>query len=142
MLGIVVSMFTSLVLSRIILNSLVAVGVGNKKLYGIDRHRINIKVIDRKMVWFLISAVIIISGFVMMPVNQSKTGSPLNYDIEFSGGTSTIVNLNDGQGFSSPEQLQSAVKDLVVEATGDSTPQFQNVTGSDQFIIKTSRENK
>ncbi len=138
MLGIVVSMFTSLVLSRIILNSLVAVGVGNKKLYGIDRHRINIKVIDRKMVWFLISAVIIISGFVMMPVNQSKTGSPLNYDIEFSGGTSTIVNLNDGQGFSSPEQLQSAVKDLVVEATGDSTPQFQNVTGSDQFIIKTS----
>ncbi len=137
-LGILVSMFTALVLTRIILNSVVAVGMKDKRFYGVDRHKFKINVIDRRKIWFIISGVIIVIGLVMMPVNNSRTGSPLNYDIEFSGGTSTLVSLNAGQGFSGPEDLQDAVKDLVVEATGDKTPQFQNVAGKDEFIIKTS----
>ncbi len=138
MLGIIVSMFTSLVLTRIVLNSVVALGMKDKKFYGVDRHKISIKVIDRKMVWFLVSGAIIVIGLIMMPINNSKHGSPLNYDIEFSGGTSTVVNLKEGEGFNGPDDLQAAVKQLVVDATGDATPQFQNVTGTDQFIVKTT----
>jgi preprotein translocase SecF subunit len=74
----------------------------------------------------------------MMPVNKLARGSFLNYDIEFIGGTSTMVTLGDGQGYDTPEALQDAMKEVAVEATGDSTPQFQNVTGKDQFILKTS----
>ncbi len=138
MLGIVISMFTALVVTRVLLYTVVGLGIKNKKLYGVDKGHTPINVIERKKVWFAISAIIILIGIVMMPVHKVTNDSILNYDIEFIGGTSTLVSVGEGNGYNSPEALQDAVKDLVVEATGDDTPQFQNVTGKDQFIIKTS----
>lgn len=137
MLGIVVSMFTAMVVTRILLTNAVAV-VKDKKLYGIDRGHEPVKVIERKHVFFAVSVVIMVVGILMMPVHTFTGGSALNYDIEFIGGTSTLVSVGEGNGFDSPEALQSAVKDLVVETTGDKTPQFQNVRDKDQFIIKTT----
>ncbi len=136
MLGIVISMFTAMVVTRILLTNTVGL-IKDKKLYGIDRGHQPIKVIERKKVWFAISVVIIAIGIVMMPVHMSTNGTALNYDIEFVGGTSTLVSVGEGNGYDTPEALQEAVKDLVVEATGDATPQFQNVQERDQFIIKT-----
>lgn len=137
MIGIVISMITAMVVTRILLYNAVVL-VKNKKLYGIDRGHNPLLVIEKKHVWFAISAIIIAIGFVMMPVHQLTDGSPLNYDIEFIGGTSTLVSVGEGNGYDTPEELQTAVKELVIEATGDTTPQFQNVRGKDQFIIKTS----
>jgi len=137
MLGIVVSMFTAMVVTRILLTNAVEV-VKDKKLYGIDRGHEPVKVIEKKHVFFAVSVVIMVVGILMMPVHTLTGNSALNYDIEFVGGTSTLVSVGDGNGFNSPEALQSAVKDLVIEATGDKTPQFQNVRDKDQFIIKTT----
>lgn len=137
MLGIVISMFTALVITRTLLSNVVALGFKNKKLYGIDTGHKSLPVIEKKKLWFLISTVIIVIGIVMMPVHKLSNGSILNYDIEFVGGTATLVNLGDGNGYDSFEALSSDVKELVVEATGDATPQFQNVQDKDQFIIKT-----
>ena len=137
MIGIVISMITAMVITRILLISAVAL-VKNKTLYGIDKGHEPRQIVEKKHVWFAISAVIIAIGFVMMPVHKLTNDSMLNYDIEFIGGTSTLVSVGEGNGYDTPEALQSAVKELVVEATGDATPQFQNVRGKDQFIIKTS----
>ncbi len=137
MIGIVISMFTAMVVTRVLLINIVAL-VKNKSLYGIDRGHNPVKVIEKKHVWFAVSIVIILIGFIMMPVHKVTNDSMLNYDIEFVGGTSTLVSVGDGNGYDSPEALQEAVKELVIEATGDKTPQFQNVRGKDQFIIKTS----
>ncbi|PKM67145.1 MAG: protein translocase subunit SecDF [Firmicutes bacterium HGW-Firmicutes-2] len=137
MIGIAVSMFTSLVVTRLLLSSLVGLGLKDKKLYGVDLGHKSVQVIEKRKVFFAVSVVIILVGLVMMPVNQATRDSFLNFDIEFVGGTSTLVSLGSGQGYSTPEALQEAVKDLVIEATGQTTPQFQNVTDRDQFIIKT-----
>lgn len=137
MLGIVISMFTAMVVTRILLTNMVAL-VKDKRLYGIDRGHQPIEVVEKKRLWFAISIVIVLIGLVMMPVHKVTNDSFLNYDIEFVGGTSTLVSVGDGNGYDSPEALQDAVKDLVVDATGDVTPQFQNVRDKDQFIIKTS----
>jgi SecD/SecF fusion protein len=137
MIGIAVSMFTSLVVTRLLLSSLVGLGLKDKKLYGVDLGHKSVQVIEKRKVFFAVSVVIILIGLVMMPVNQATRDSFLNFDIEFVGGTSTLVSLGSGQGYSTPEALQEAVKDLVIEATGQTTPQFQNVTDRDQFIIKT-----
>ncbi len=137
MIGIAVSMFTSLVVTRLLLSSLVGMGLRDKKLYGVDLGHKSVQVVEKRKVFFAVSAVIILIGLVMMPVNQATRDSFLNFDIEFVGGTSTLVSLGSGEGYLTPEALQEAVKDLVVEATGQTTPQFQNVTGKDQFIIKT-----
>jgi SecD/SecF fusion protein len=137
MIGIAVSMFTSLIVTRLLLSSLVGLGLKDKKLYGVDLGHKSVQVIEKRKVFFAVSVVIILIGLVMMPVNQATRDSFLNFDIEFVGGTSTLVSLGSGQGYLTPEALQEAVKDLVVEATGQTTPQFQNVTDRDQFIIKT-----
>jgi preprotein translocase SecF subunit len=76
---------------------------------------------------------------VFLPINGGVKGDVLNYDIEFIGGTSTLVTTGD-LVFDSIESLQDRVKDLVVEATGDDTPQMNIVKGVDgqgQFTIKT-----
>ncbi len=65
-------------------------------------------------------------------------GSALNYDIEFIGGTSTLVTTGEVEMYDTYEALEADVKDLVVEATGDTTPQFSNVKGKGEFIIKTA----
>lgn len=138
MVGIVISMFTALVMTRVLLYSVVALGIKNKNLYGIDKGHNPIKVVEKKRTWFSISIIIVVIGFVMMPVHMGTNGSALNYDIEFVGGTSTLVSVGENKGYDTPEALQDDVKDLVVEATNDQTPQFQNVAGKDQFIIKTA----
>lgn len=138
MLGIVVSMFTALVITRVLLTNVVAFGIKSQKLYGVDKGHKPVKVAEKKKLWFAISVVMILIGLVMMPVHKIAGDDYLNYDIEFVGGTSTLVSVGEGNGYDSPEALQEAVKDLVVEATGDLTPQFQNVSGKDQFIIKTT----
>ena len=137
MIGIAVSMFTSLIVTRLLLSSLVGLGLKDKKLYGVDLGHKSVQVVEKRKVFFAVSLVIILVGLVIMPVNQSTRNSFLNFDIEFVGGTSTLVSLGSGEGYLTPEALQEAVRDLVVEATGQTTPQFQNVTGKDQFIIKT-----
>ena len=137
MIGIVISMFTALVVTRILLSGIVGMGIRSKSLYGIDRGHNPLAVVERKHIFFGISIVIVLIGLVMMPVRIGTQGTALNYDIEFAGGTSTMVSVGEGNGYDSPEALQEAVKDLVVEATGDLTPQFQNVADRDQFIIKT-----
>lgn len=136
MLGIVISMFTAMVVTRILLVNMVAL-VKNKKLYGVDRGHDPVKVIEKKHVFFAVSIIIMVIGLAMMPIHLVTGDTALNYDIEFIGGTSTQVSVGEGKGFDSPEALQDAVKDLVIEATGDATPQFQNVRDKDQFIIKT-----
>jgi len=137
MIGIVISMFTALIVTRILLSTLAGIGLKDKKLYGVDKGHRPIKVIEKKHVWMAVSVVIILIGLLMMPVHQATKDSYLNYDIEFVGGTSTLVSVGEGKGYATPEALQDAIKELVVKATDDETPQFQNVAGKDQFIIKT-----
>jgi SecD/SecF fusion protein len=136
-LGLIVSLFTALVVTRLLLTALAHLGIQNKALYGLAGERKPIKVFEKRWIWFIISMVVIMLGMIMLPVNNMTKGSPLNYDIEFVGGTSTLVTVNEGEGYDTYEALEADLLDMVVEATGDSTPQFQNVKGKDEFIIKT-----
>ena len=137
-LGIIISMFTALVVTRIIVSSLVGLGIKNKNLYGLSHSNRPIRVIERRKLWFGISLLVVVVGLVSLPINKTKVGEVLNFDVEFAGGTSTLVTLEEGQGYDSYEALEADIKSLVAEATGDATPQFKNVQGTDQFIITTS----
>ncbi len=138
-LGIIISMFTALVVTRIILMSFVELGATNKALYGRDYHVKVFDIVKRRKTWFAISLAIILLGLIMLPVHKGTDGAFLNYDIEFMGGTSTLVTTNEVV-YDTLEELQEGVRDLVVEATGDDTPQMNIVKGTDgtgQFVIKT-----
>lgn len=138
-LGIVISMFTALVISRILLVSVVRLGLNNKSIYGISRESKVMKIVEKRRRFFIGSLVVILLGLVFIPINNGAKGTILNYDIEFAGGTSTLVSTND-KIYDSVEDLQADVQDLVVEATGDETPQLYTVQGADgkgQFVVKT-----
>lgn len=134
MLGIVVSMFTALVVTKFSLNILYNLGFQDEKFYGKQKERKVINFVKNKIIFFGISIAAIVIGFVFLGINKGNTGNILNYSIEFAGGTSTSVTFNEDYTLA---EFNEKVTPVIVEVTSDSTPQIQKVEGSTAFIIKT-----
>ena len=94
-LGIVVSMFTALVVSRLVVNALYAVGIRDPKFYGSAKQRKFVDFVGKRKVFFIISIILILSGPVAMAVHHQTDGTALNYALDFSGGTATTVTFNE-----------------------------------------------
>jgi SecD/SecF fusion protein len=134
-LGIVLSMFTALVVSRLIVNALYAVGFRDEKWYGKTVERPSIDFVGRKKLFFTISLILAIGvPIVGMAVGKATTGSTLNFSLEFVGGTSTTVSFNEEM---SMERLESEVEPLVEKITGDADVTCVKVLGSNDVTIKT-----
>ncbi len=133
-IGILVSMFTALIITKWILNFCVVLGVENPKVYGIDRERKTINFLGKKNIFFILSAVVIIGGFVVMGINKATTGDALNYSLEFKGGTSTTVAFNEEMSL---EDIEANVVPIF-EGVVNGSVQTQKVAGSNEVIFKTS----
>lgn len=133
-LGIVISMFTALVVSRLIVNALYAVGIRDEKFYGRAKERKFVDFVGKRRVFFIISIVVVVCGPVAMLFHSQTEGKALNYSLEFSGGTSTNVTFNEEMDI---KQIDSEVTPLVEEVTGDKNVQPTKVVGTNQVIIKT-----
>ena len=133
-IGILVSMFTALIITKWILNFCVVLGVENPKVYGIGRERKTINFLGKKNIFFILSAVVIIGGFVVMGINKATTGDALNYSLEFKGGTSTTVAFNEEMSL---EDIEANVVPIF-EGVVNGSVQTQKVAGSNEVIFKTS----
>lgn len=133
-IGIVLSMFTALFVTRFALNTLLSLGIENPKFYGIKKEIAPKPFLKYRKIYFALSAVIVLAGFAFMGVNKSSTGNLLNYSMEFKGGTSTNVTFNEEM---SQERIETEVVPLIEKITGDADVQTQKVTGSNEVIIKT-----
>lgn len=133
-LGIVLSMFTAMVVTKLIINSFYAVGLQSAKLYGMARERKPIRFTSKKAVFFFISIAVVLAGFVFMGINKAQTGNILNYSLEFVGGTSTNVTFNEDMSL---EDIDALVVPLIEEITGDGNVQTQKIDGTNEVIFKT-----
>lgn len=133
-LGIVVSMFTALVITKMIMKAMYAVGLKKVSLYGVGKEGKAIAFLAKKKVFFAVSLVIIIAGFIVMGVNKSSAGSALNYSLEFVGGTSTNVTFNEDMTI---EQIDQEIVPSIEAITGDGNVQTQKVAGTNEVIFKT-----
>lgn len=137
-LGIVLSMFTALVVTRWLLNAFYALGVKSEKWYGVGREPKKIvDFLSKKAIFFGASLAVIVAGFVVMGINASKGNDILNYSLEFKGGTATTVNFNEAKSL---EELTTQVVPLIEELTG-SAVQVQTVQDSTEAIFKTNALN-
>lgn len=134
MIGIVLSMFTALVVTRWILYALYGLGLKNEKYYGRARERKAINFLGKKAVFFTVSLLVIASGFVMMGVHEMKGSGALNYGLDFVGGTSTTADF--GKNFTI-EQIESEIVPVVSKITGDNHIMANKVEGTTQITIKT-----
>ena len=134
MIGIVLSMFTALVVTRWILYALYGLGLKNEKYYGRAKERKAINFLGKKAVFFTVSILVIASGFVMMGVHEIKGTGALNYGLDFVGGTSTTADF--GKDYTI-EQIESEIVPVVSKITGDNHIMANKVEGTTQITIKT-----
>lgn len=133
-IGIVLSMFSALVISRMLSMAFYGVGIRSDKMYGLLKTRKERSFVQKRLVFFLVSLVLIISAPVGMAVYNGKTGQSLNYSLDFIGGTATTVDFHEDLSLA---DLDEQVQPIVSEITGDANIQFQQVTSSTQVVIKT-----
>lgn len=134
MIGIILSMFTAMVVTRVLLCAFHGLGLDSIKLYGITKEKKPIRFVSRKAVFFAISILIVAGGFITLAVNKISTGDSLNYSMEFKGGTATTVTFNEDMSI---EELDAEVVPLLEQITGDGYVQTQKVSGTTEVIIKT-----
>lgn len=134
MIGIILSLFTAMVVTRYILYSLYALGLKSEKLYGRAKERKSIDFIGKKAVFFTISGIIIAAGLISMGVHSATEGKALNYGLDFMGGTSTTADFGKDMTI---EDIENDIVPYVEKVTGDSDVQATKVEGTTQVTIKT-----
>ena len=133
-LGIVLSMFTALFVTKFTLNTLYNLGFQDQKFYGIRKEKKALNFLGKRNICFIISAVMILAGVAGMVMNKSSIGNAFNYSLDFQGGTSTSVTFNEDMSL---ERISSEVVPVVESITNSADTQTQKVAGTNEVIIKT-----
>ena len=133
-IGIVLSMFTALVVTRWLMKCFYALGVQDAKFYGAAKELKTVNFLGKKAICFAVSIVLIVVGFVAMGINGSKDGNILNYSLDFVGGTSTTVTFNEDYSIA---EIDQKIVPVVEKVTNDPNVQTQKIEGGNQVVIKT-----
>ena len=133
-LGIIISMFTAMVVTRQVLNALYALGLQDEKWYGTVKERAPINFLGKRKVFFTASLAVIVAGLIYMGINAGSGKGILAYSLEFQGGTATTVEFNEDMSIA---DIDEKVVPVVSAVTGDNDIQTQKVAGTNQVIIKT-----
>ncbi|MBS5932412.1 MAG: protein translocase subunit SecD [Clostridiales bacterium] len=134
-IGIVISMFTALVITKFTLTALYNLGFDKEKFYGIQK-KVKVFAFTKHIKkFFAISGVLIAIGVVALFVNKASIGNILNYGLDFKGGTSTQVTFPETVPANA--ELEEFVGDLIGEAEVGVSP----VVGENAVVIKTRELN-
>ena len=134
-IGIIASMFTALVITRLIVNAFYAVGLRSEKLYyRPKKEREPINFLAKKKIFFTISILLIAAGLVTIGINAGRGKGAFAYSLEFQGGTSTNVTFDKDYSI---DEIDKEIVPVVEKVTGDKNVQTQKVSGTNQVIIKT-----
>ena len=134
-IGVVLSVFTALAVSQSLLTALVNLGVTDAKYFGVAREPKKTNFVKAGKFCMLGSLIVIIACFCMMPVNNKSKGSPLNFSVEFAGGTSLTVGLDKEYSLSEAEK---DIVPVIAEAAGigEAGISVQTVSGTNEIVFK------
>lgn len=136
-IGIVLSMFTALFVTKNLLKAVYTLGLKNPKLYGAKKDSKVHDYVKFSRIAYIISFVAIAAGLIALPVFKSKTGSALNYNLEFTGGTAMTVDFEE---YYDLDAAESKILPVIADAAdvSDSRIQVQNVKGTNEIVFKTA----
>ena len=132
-IGIVLSMFTALVITRLLIKSMYALGMKDKKWYGEKKPAAEKNFLAKKNIFICASLAVILIGVGFM-VGHGIRNYALNYSLDFVGGTSTDVVFNENRTI---DELEDEVQPDVIAAIGSTDVSMTPVLGSNEVIIKT-----
>lgn len=133
-ISIIISLITSLFVTRYVVYSFYGIGVKDVKYYGKSKEFKTIGFTKRRPVFYVIAVACIAAGFIGMGVHSASGDGALNLSLEFVGGTSNTVYFNEEYTL---EQIDSEMVPLVMDITGDSDVYVQKVADSNGVIFKT-----
>lgn len=133
-IGIVLSMFTAMIITRFLMRAFYALGAKDEKFYGRFKDRGILKILQKRVIFIVIAVCVILSGFISMGVHSSRGENALYYSLEFVGGTSTQATFNEDYTL---EEIEDQIVPVVSTITGDNNIQTQKVQGENDIIIKT-----
>ncbi len=134
-LGIVLSMFTALVVTRLLIRAFYALGLKSEKLFGRAKQGKSVNFLSKRGLFFGISIAVIVAGLVFMGVNKfALHRDELNYSLEFKGGTATTVDFDREWSL---DELTAQVEPEIRNTTG-SNVQIQTISGTNEVIFKTN----
>ena len=137
-LGIVLSMFTAMVVSRVLITLIYRMGFDKKSMYGVQKERKTFDFLGKKTICFIVSGAIILAGIVGMILSRSgaigERENILNYSVEFQGGLSTTVDFAENYDIAYFNEnilpdIQEAIDDTDVVANAE--------TDSNRYVIRT-----
>lgn len=131
-IGIVLSMFTALIVTKYLLNALYYIGFDKEGMYGVQKEPKHIDYIKHGKKFALISLLLIVIGFAGMIFNRVQTGDTLAYGLDFKGGSSTQVTFEQDMGDSFNTELENFVNEKI-----GAIPEIVKVQGEHSYIIKT-----
>ena len=132
-IGIILSMFTALFVTKKLMMSAYNLGLKDEKFYGRAKVFKVFNYIKLSKFCMVASLIVIILGFVFLPINKNSIGQILNYDLDFSGGTAITMTLDDPI----TDELDQQICDTVRENVGGGTVQSQKVQGANELVVKT-----
>lgn len=134
-MGIILSMFTSLVITKLILNAMYTFGVDEVKYFGLEKERKQISFIKNKTKFFAISGVMITACLVMLIINNARSGYILNYGLDFMGGTTYDIPFSSDQTINA--DFKKEIEDLFMDISGSNDVVIAEVAGSNELTVKT-----
>lgn len=133
-IGIIVSLITSLLITRFVMYALCGLGANKPSFYGTLKEKKSVKFMKNRVVFYIIAVVFMASGFVGMGINSANGNGPLNLSLEFVGGSSTTVVFDKEYTLA---DVEKEMVPMIQEFTGSSDVQASKVQDSNGVVFKT-----
>ena len=136
-IGIILSMFTALYITKILLKAMYALGVDDIKYFGVEKERKTIHFVENKVKFFVISGALIVACVVCLFINKAGrcNGNILNYGLDFSGGTTFDITFNKDQKIDS--DMKKDIESVFSKESGSNDVVISEIAGSNGLSVKT-----
>lgn len=134
-IGIVLSMFTALLITRFLMKAFCALGMTGTKMYGVQKERKIINFIGNWKKYVIISGAVFVICFAGLVIRAASGGPLFNYSLDFAGGNTTSVALAEGQEAS--EEDKQKAEDTTKEVIGQGKSVEISVADGNKIVVRT-----
>ena len=132
--GNIVSIFTALVITKVIMKLLYNFGLTKESMYGKTVHRRTYNILSIRKWTITVSVVLIVVGFVAMGVQSATGNRALNFSLEFVGGSTTSFTFDKEY---SQSEIENGIIPVIKDAAGITEVQQKKVQNSTKVTFKT-----
>lgn len=134
-ISILVSMFTALLITRLVIYSFYGLGIRKESFYYRPlKERKGIDFVGKRKIFFTVSILVMVVGVGVMGFNKVNGKGAFAYSLEFEGGTSTNVTFEKEYSL---DEIDETIVPVIEDVTKDKNVQIQRVADTNQVIIKT-----